>query len=248
MTSMQGASIQGVWAHLRRYAVALIFVMASTAAQGESAETVRDPFEGLNRSIFEFNLVVDRNLLRPISRGYRAVVPEPFQGAVSNILRALRAPVTVLGSLMQGNVEGAVAETMGVGMTIITLGFLNPIPEQPEDWGQTFASWGIGEGPYLVLPLIGPSSMRHTVGRVGDYFSNPITHIVRNNDWEAYGYARYGVGAVDERSKTLEASEDLEATSLDFYAVVRSLYWQNRQKLINNAGGSKAPPGRRASR
>lgn len=206
------------------------------------ADTPRDPYEQTNRDIFEFNLGLDRGVIRPVSRGYRTITPAPLRSGLSNALENLTEPQTLFNNILQGDAEAGwntfmrfmINTTVGLGglFDITTEGNFE---RRKEDFGQTLAVWGADSGPYLMLPLFGPSNTRDTAGKVVDIFTDPFGLV--------FGFVpavvRTGTGIIDDRSETIEASESLEATSLDLYATVRTLHFQNREFQIRN--GAPAP-------
>lgn len=213
------------------------------------AET-NDPLEPMNRAIFEFNLVVDKAVLRPVAQAYE-VLPDFVRNGVRNFLRNLRSPVILANDLMQGEVERA-GDTMGrfVFNTLVGGGLFDPASEagivyHEEDFGQTLAVWGVESGPYLMLPFLGPSTVRDTGGLVADHYMSPVTYWADNSsrDWAEYsGLILATANAIDTRSRNYQQLEDLEATSLDFYATVRSLYRQQRKTLIENRENGTVSP------
>ncbi len=208
-----------------------------------------DPIEPVNWGIWEFNLFVDKAIVRPVASVYD-LLPGGIKDGVRNFLRNLRTPIILANNLMQGDVDGAI-DTTGRFMTntIVGLGGVfdvaygngNGIEYRDEDFGQTLAVWGVGDGPYLMLPLLGPSNVRDALGMVPDYFLDPINWWAMNTDSDTpdyIGYGTLGLRVIDGRSRNVQQLEDLEATSLDFYATVRSLYKQTRTSQIENSGGT----------
>lgn len=201
----------------------------------------KDPLEPMNRAIFQFNEVADRVVLRPAAIGYRTVVPKGVRIGIRNFLDNLASPITILNALLQG--EGVRArDTFGrfLTNTVLGLGGLIDIasgagiPQHREDFGQTLAVWGVESGPYLVLPLLGPSSFRHGLGEIVDSTIDPAGYYIRDN-YELEGAAvRFAVDAIDWRANNLKTVDDLRKSSLDFYATVRSAYRQNRAHEIRN--------------
>ena len=214
-------------------------------AMAEFTKT-NDPFEPMNRAIFGFNLAVDKAVLRPLSIAYRDVVPRPGRDGVRNFLDNLESPVVFANDVLQGSAEraGTTAGRFAVNSTIGIGGLLDVaasfgLKHHDEDFGQTLGVWGFPEGPYLVLPLLGPSPPRDSVGLVVDYFVDPLAYVFDNNDVEWLSVVRYGVRTIDSHSRTVETLDEIETTSIDFYATMRSLYRQHRNDLIRN--GSPAP-------
>ncbi|MBM3516966.1 MAG: VacJ family lipoprotein [Alphaproteobacteria bacterium] len=229
----------------------IAFVLAAAAAcatppadPGARAEfdAVNDPFEPLNRAVFRFNVAVDDALIRPAAVVYRAVVPDPGQIMVHNFLTNLEAPVVFANDVLQGESERA-AITLSrflMNSTIGFGGFLDPatyagLERHNEDFGQTVAVWGAGDGAYLMLPLFGPSSPRDTAGLIVDHFLDPFAYIVDDGDHdEWFSVGRLALSAVDLRARHLEELDEIERTSIDFYATVRTLYRQRRAAEIRN--------------
>jgi phospholipid-binding lipoprotein MlaA len=211
-------------------------------------EDDNDPLEGLNRGIFEFNRVVDGVLIKPAAQIYRGVLPQPAQDSVRSFLRNLRSPVIFVNDLLQGDIHRA-GSTLGrfvVNTTVGVGGLFDPasglgMPFHDEDFGQTLAVWGVGEGPYLMLPLLGPSNPRDTVGLASEFFLDPVNIYLNNQDLEYLTYVRAGVRAIDARARSLDTLDELERTSLDYYAAIRSLYRQQRANEIRNNRSADEP-------
>jgi phospholipid-binding lipoprotein MlaA len=236
-----------IWALATVAGAALLSNVAMADESGAAkataqAETVHDPIEGVNRVIFDVNTFVDRYTLRPAAVVYRAVVPEPARDGIRNALDNLDSPVVFANDLLQGDFDRAGA-TMARFMINTTVGFGGifdvasevGVPDHDEDFGQTLGVWGLGEGPYLVLPLLGPSNLRDLTGRVVDTGLDPLTYV----DWEdanleAFPYLRTGLGVLDGRSRNIETLDNLEQTSVDYYAAIRSAYTQRRRDEIAN--------------
>ena len=196
-----------------------------------------DPLETLNRSINRFNNVLDRYLLKPIVHVYQAAVPEWGRERVGSFLRNLTEPVTVLNSALQGNSTNAfrsfwrftLNSTFGIG-GIFDIAQQAGLTETKEDFGQTIGVYGVGAGPYLVLPLLGPSSGRDAVGKVVDIFTNPFNYLLTQDELIAV----YSVNVIHSRSETLVLTDKINKTALDPYATMRSLYLQSRLDEIHN--------------
>jgi phospholipid-binding lipoprotein MlaA len=232
------------------------FVTACAApdTQVASAGDVYDPLEPVNRVIFDFNTAVDDVILEPVARGYAEVVPPPIQDGVTNFLRNLRTPVIFANEVLQGDWDGAenaaarffINSIAGLG-GFIDLAAYNGYEFQDEDFGQTLAVWGVGEGPYLVLPLLGPSNFRDTVGSVVDSSADPFNIIANQAEDGIWFLVGRGVlSAIDARARNLDAIEDIRENSLDYYASVRSIYQQFRNAQIRETeaevdGGAGAP-------
>lgn len=197
---------------------------------------ISDPLEPVNRAVFDFNLFIDGLLLKPLAGLYRDLVPPPVRTAVHNVTTNAAAPLVFVNDVLQGEPDRA-GETLGRFMlnTIAGLGGIIDVAKgeglhpHDEDLGQTLAVHGADEGIYLVLPLIGPSTTRHAVGRVGDYFLDPLRYVLDDGP----RLAITGADIIDSRSRTIDAIDEMQRTSIDFYAAVRSAYWQLRIKEIH---------------
>ena len=234
---------------------AVMAVLAACATHPEGSEAMaefaetNDPLEPLNRAIFDFNLVIGKALVRPVSIAYRDVIPRPGRNGVRNFLDNLESPVVLANDVLQGS-AGRAGTTVGrfaINSTIGIAGVLDlatdfGLARHDEDFGQTLGVWGFPEGPYLVLPLLGPSPPRDSVGLVVDYFVDPLTYVFHNNDVEWLSFVRYGTRAIDSRSRLVETLDEIERTSEDFYATIRSIYRQQRNDEIRNGEPSPMVP------
>lgn len=209
---------------------------------------INDPIEPFNRAVFSFNRGVDTVILKPLARIYRAT-PSAFQDGVNNVLANLRAPIVLMNDLLQGEFRRA-EQTVGRFVVNSTVGIMGVadvaaemgVPRHNEDFGQTLAVWGAAEGPYLMLPLLGPSNPRDTVGLAVDFLADPVNLWATNTDRDWILYSRTGMTAIDARARRYEEIDDLERNSLDFYAAVRSLYRQRRADEIGNGKGTANQP------
>jgi phospholipid-binding lipoprotein MlaA len=227
----------------------------SNTSQLDSAaeqEDFNDPLEDTNRKIFDFNQMVDRNVLVPVAKTYRTVLPDPVRDALRDFLRNLREPLIFVNDTFQGDFERAgrtfarftLNSTVGLAGFVDVVGRWGQIPYHEEDLGVTFGVWGIPEGPYLVIPVLGPSNPRDLVGQVGEGFGDPWTVLVTGNPYNLrwIPFVRGGVAGVDQRSRYIETLADIERTSLDYYATIRSLYRQRRAALIRHEKEQNLPP------
>lgn len=210
---------------------------ALDAEYGIAEETAYDPLEPMNRAIFAFNEVADTYVMKPVAIVYRDVVPEGGRTVVRNVLRNLSEPLVFANSLLQLDGEHALTSfwrftlnsTFGLlGMRDFATDF--GLNYRAEDFGQTLGSYGVGEGPYLVLPLLGPSNLRDLVGLAADYPLDAFDHVVEE-DWQL---VRTLTGAVDTREALLRPIDDIYETSLDPYATFRSGYAQRRRDAVAN--------------
>ena len=211
------------------------------AAARPRPPVTNDPLEGMNRAIFWFNDVVDTVLLRPLAVVYKAVLPDPAQNGVRNAMRNLRAPLDFANQLLQGDLNGAgvvlgrftINTTVGLAGLIDVAGE-NGLDYEYESLDQTLAVWGIPEGPYLVLPIMGPSSVRDAVGFAGEIYADPLTNWAQNTDRDWIVYTRAGLVGVSARADVLEPLDDLKRNSVDYYAAMRALYRQRRDGMIRD--------------
>ena len=222
-------------------ALAAAIVMAGCATQGGSPSE-RDPFEPVNRAVFEFNDNADRFVFKPVAEGYRFVLPDMVRTGIRNFFSNLRDPWIAVNQLMQGKVELALSDgwrfiantTFGLG-GIFDIATDMRLPKHNEDFGQTLGVWGVESGPYLVLPIWGPSNVRDGVGLIADAYSYlpwwipdwlDLTHRV------AWQNSLTALDFVNARANLLDASNILEEAALDRYSFVRDAYFQRRRNLI----------------
>ncbi len=217
---------------------------ATSQSQDQAYKTtgqISDPLEPLNRVIFVFNSAIDTILLEPIAKLYHFVTPDFAETAIQNFTRNLRTPVYAANNLLQGDIDGfgvssarfLVNSTVGLAGLFDVAG-QRGLKFEKEDFGQTLAVWGVGDGIYLVLPFMGPSSLRDTVGNGVDSFADPLRIYTENVDKEWIYYARNAVEIVDGRARLIDAIDDLKANSIDYYASVKSVYEQRRLALIHD--------------
>lgn len=207
---------------------------------------INDPLEPTNRAIFEVNLYLDRLILRPVAWTYRELVPEPPRQLVSNFLNNLRSPYTFGHDLLQGQFDRAgvtfarflINTTIGVAGMADVAGEIFGLEYHAEDAGQTLAVWGIGDGPYLMLPVLGPSNPRDAVGTGIDWLIEPVNWVLRENSAGELVWVRTGMDAVDKRQQVLDTLDSIEKSSLDFYAQIRSISRQRRLDEIRNRESS----------
>lgn len=200
-----------------------------------------DPAEPTNRAMFEVHEAIDRNVLQPVAEAYRDVIPQGIRIAIRNILGNLRTPVILASDLMQGEVSRA-RITLGRFMVNSTIGVLGiadiatslGVPGHTEDFGQTLAVWGVGEGPFLFVPLLGPSNPRDLVGQGVDLMINPLSYFGQGLLVDTAGWTQLGLTVVDTREALLDPIDQVRATSLDPYSTLRSAYRQRRGYEIRN--------------
>jgi phospholipid-binding lipoprotein MlaA len=218
--------------------------MPPTAENKEAVqewEQANDPGEPSNRGVFEVNQAIDHSVIKPAAEGYREYIPEVIRKGVRNFLTNMSEPWSFVNEVLQGEMERS-GVTLGRFVVNTTLGLLGTVDlmeerlgaHHEEDFGQTLAVWGVGEGPYVMLPLFGPSNPRDAVGTAVGFVFDPA-------NWAlgivapAYAMAsKTVVGGVDKREQYLDPMNDVEKASLDYYASLRSLYRQRRAELVRN--------------
>ena len=241
-----------------RFLIVIFFVISSTLAiagddgnlkiNGKSNNSieVKDCFEKVNRGIFAFNQVLDKVIFRPLAKGYR-MFPQPIRSGTSNALNNLSNVVTIPNNVLQGQFKDAginsarlvINTTLGIAGIFDVASYYGLNKLDKEDYGQTLGTWGVKEGCYFVLPVLGPTTIRDSLGSIvnfsgGDAWYNvTIANNTRHFENSDYYYSRLTAG-IDFRAKNLEAFDSLEENSLDLYASVRSLYLQDRKRKIEN--------------
>ena len=216
---------------------------------GAEFAALNDPAEPTNRAVFAINRGIDAVILKPVATFYRDYIPKFFQDRMNDVLDNLRSPVIFVNDLLQGEIDRAIA-TLARFVVNSTFGLagLNDLATaigmegHDEDFGQTLAVWGVPEGPYVMLPLFGPSNPRDTVGLVVDFLVDPFNAWAGNTNRDYAILSRTGARGVDQRAVHMEALDDIERTSLDYYASIRSLYRQRRAEEIRNGKPSATMP------
>ena len=206
-------------------------------------EEARDPLEPLNRAMFKVDAGVEKALVRPVIKGYRAVVPAGARDKVDNFVDNLRSPMTFANDLLQGEVSRA-GVTLGRILINTGMGFFGffdvaeklGLEPHSEDFGQTLAVWGLSDGPYVYIPLLGPSTVRDGFGFAVDSFAlDPLAWYDRGNGSQAWvQWASLGVTYIDTKDVTMDVLDELKKSSLDYYAALRSSYRQIRAKEVRN--------------
>lgn len=209
-------------------------------------QTVADPIAGFNRAMFTFNDKLYFWVLKPVASGYRAVVPTPLRIGVKNFFHNLLTPVRLVNCLLQGKAKAAGGElgSFAINSTVGILGLFNPAGEYPElnpppeDMGQTLGSYSIGNGFYIVWPFLGPSTLRDSVGYIGDWVINPVSFMQLVNidagefTSDTTNYVSYGVRVVNDTSFRIGDYETLKGAALDPYEMFRDAYIQNRMSKV----------------
>ena len=223
-----------------------ILLLASTEIKASE-----ECFEGTSRAIFKFNMGFDNVILEPIAKGYNKL-PEPIKNGTSNFTSNIATLLSIPNHLAQGNFKGAGNATASflINSTIGIIGLANPAEKmglnaQKEDVGQTLGSYGVGPGCYFVLPILGPTTVRDSVGMLADTFVDPFAHVTLREK-ELFGSSGNqldyltvkGTTAIDFRADNETNFDSLEKNSIDLYASFKSLYLQSRENKINNSSES----------
>jgi phospholipid-binding lipoprotein MlaA len=204
-------------------------------------DKINDPAEPTNREVFGFNQTLDRNVIKPVALAYQNNVPDGVRRGVHNFLTNLDEPLIGFNDILQANSERALTATTRfmINTTFGVVGIFDMagewgLPHHDSDFGQTFGVWGIGEGPYITLPIFGPSNPRDAAGLALTFAANPLTWM-SGTPALAAGFTRGATQGVDERERNLDTLDDLQRNSLDFYATLRSVYRQHREGMIEEA-------------
>lgn len=251
--------------HSKRFGLPLLLALGLSVALGACATRPpaddpdavaefrqnNDPIEPFNRGAFAVHNAIDRTVLQPVARGYRSVVPASVRTGVRNVLANLRTPVILANDILQGESKRAgetlgrfvVNSTLGVGGIFDVAGNRLGVRGHTEDFGQTFARWGIGEGPYLFIPVLGPSNPRDLAGFGVGIAADPLVWFGQGAVVDGLLWGRAGATAVDTREDLLDTTADVERSSLDPYSTYRSAYRQRRRAQIENRTGSDLPSG-----
>jgi phospholipid-binding lipoprotein MlaA len=201
-----------------------------------TARDPRDPLEPLNRTVYKFNDALDKAVTKPVAKGYRAVVPPPVRGGITNFFGNFRDVTTAVNNLLQLKVPRAASDVgrILVNSTVGILGFFDVasrlgLEKHDEDFGQTLGRWGVGSGPFVMLPLLGPSTARDTVGLVGDYFTDPEFYLFNHTP---ESYIVFGTRVINLRANLLAVEGVLDQSGLDQYTFLRDAYLQRRRNQI----------------
>jgi phospholipid-binding lipoprotein MlaA len=218
-------------------------------AERAAYDSANDPAEPTNRTIFAGNQFVDRNAVQPVARAYEDYVPGGVRKSIHNFASNLKEPAVAINDTLQGNFGRAwnTTQRFAINTTVGGAGLFDVAsdwdrPHHDADFGQTFGVWGIDTGPSVQLPIFGPSNVRDTVGKVGDFLADPL-NFIPGGTMATISSAGAGVGAVDGRAEMLSATDAIEKTSLDYYASLRSMQAQRRAAFVEE-GKAGGPTGR----
>ncbi len=222
---------------------ALVFLASMPAhaqvqklSQDDMVVQVYDPLEPMNRGLFRFSQVVDHLVLQPVAKTYRFVTPRPARTRVRNFFQNLGEPVNFVNAILQGDANQAFTtfwrfvlnSTFGLGGVFDNASQWG-LPYRAEDFGQTLGFYGLGSGPFLYIPIIGPSNFRDTTGLVADMFTDPVNYLE-----DTTVIVVNVADGIQRRESLLDITRDIENTSLDPYAAYRSAFTQKRRDLISN--------------
>lgn len=242
------ASVSAILAAL---AISACSSVPQTQAEKADLRAANDPIESVNRVVFDVNDFLDRLLIRPLAELYRAMIPPPLRDRVSGIVKNMSEPVIMANNMMQGDFTKA-GKTFARFMTNTTLGGAGMfevanhfnLPRQTGDFGQTLYSWGVGEGAYIVLPLLGPSNIRDAVGMGVDSVMSPWQYLAAMGSTmtkDTFTISSTVASGITRREENIEGMDALREGSLDFYAQMRSVYRQYRAKQLGASLASEVP-------
>jgi len=212
---------------------------------GCASQANKDPLEGVNRGIYKFNDIADRAVFKPVAKGYKAVAPTPVRTGINNFFNNLRTVTSILNNLLQFKLADAFSETgrFVINTTFGIAGFIDvagmdKVAVNKEDFGQTLGYWGVGNGAYLVLPFLGPSTVRDTTGLVFDTATTDAVHYTHNiGEIRLHNQLR-AAQFIDKRTELLDASDLVDEASLDPYAFMRDAYLQHRANAVEDGANS----------
>ena len=226
----------------------IAFLLIFTTFAHQNVKATEECFEGVSRTVFKFNMAFDNLIFEPVAKGFNKL-PEPLKKGTGNFTSNISTLLSIPNSLLQGNLSqvGHATGSFLINSTVGILGFLNPaeklgLKPHKEDVGQTLGAFGFGPGCYFVLPILGPTTARDSIGLLADTFVDPFAHVtIREN--ELFGisgndldyYSLKGTSAVDFRADNITNFESLEKNSIDLYSSMKSIYLQDRENKISNS-------------
>ena len=217
-----------------------------SSKKNNNQQVVKDCFESVNRVTFAFNQGLDKIIFKPLAKGYRKL-PQPIRSGTSNVINNLGNVVTIPNNILQGQMKDAsmnslrliINSTLGIAGIFDVASYYGIEKRDKEDYGQTLGTWGVGEGCYFILPVLGPTTVRDSIGSLANVAGGDAWYNVTvANDTQYFNEPDYYLtrllSGIDFRAKNLESLDSLENTSIDLYASIRSLYLQDRQRKIKN--------------
>ena len=230
--------------HIAAFAALLLAAGCSVPGPGGAPDGIHDPYEAVNRRNHELNQALDRAIVRPAGKGYTKVLPDPVEDTISNFAHNLSLPGTVVNNLLQGDIPGALQNTVRFAFnTVFGLGGIgDPAGElgiyaKETDFGETLHVWGVPEGAYVEVPVIGPSTERDAVGKVVDLFTNPLSYTLPSPE-KYYGTAAAAASKLGDRGRYSDTIDSILYESADSYAQSRLIYLQNRRFELGGEDGS----------
>lgn len=226
---------------IHRLKIAVLCSVLLAGCSSTDQDGAYDPFESVNRRVFEFNHSLDKGAALPAATYYKHALPDGLRTGLHNFLSNLNIPVTMANDLLQGDLTyaGYAACRLGVNTTVGILGIVDRAtdmgcPSREEDFGQTLGSYGVPGGPYMVLPLIGSTLPRDIAGKLAvDHYFNPISYLQYNGKTYV-GWGQNLIKVVDQRSRAVSSLREVERNSVDYYSAMRRLYMQRRNAAIHN--------------
>lgn len=242
--------------HYQRRLIAIAALVLTVALSGCASlggtgnQTPDDPLEPMNRVVFGANLALDKAIIKPAAKGYRAAVPQFVRDRIRSVIDNLLEPRIFANNVLQLRV-GSAGTTLArflINSTVGLAGMFDPASEQglskqSGDFGQTLYTWGVDSGPYLVLPFFGPTNFRDALGLGVDLYTTPLAHLVGGGDTgRAINLSVGTVDGIDLRSRNIESLDAIETNALDFYAQLRSIARQRREAQLREGRGLKDAP------
>ncbi len=234
---------------MKSFKLSLISVLILILSMNVSKSETSDCFESVNRAVFSFNMALDKIIFKPVAKGY-SYLPAPIQTGVKNATNNVSYLIQIPNQFLQGEFKKGINDTgrFIVNSTVGLLGLFDPASKigfkknENEDYGQTLGSWGVGQGCYLMLPVLGPSTLRDSVGKIGNTLLDPFylstvgdkELLLGNNLGDQTYWGETALDKTNWRAENLNNLDNLEKNSVDLYASVRSLYLQRREYLVNN--------------
>jgi phospholipid-binding lipoprotein MlaA len=223
--------------------IATVALLVGCAPTNELLRDDPDPLESYNRAMFAFNDAADKAVFKPVAQAYQTVLPDPVITSVTNFFSNLNDVVVLINDLLQFKLHQAAMDSSRIvfNTTFGVLGLFDvasrmELPKHNEDFGQTLGFWGFGEGYYIVLPLLGPSTVRDTFGLVGNFYTNPVTWAT---DSDAVEWSLWGLDLINRRAGLLRIERALADSQIDPYSFQRSAYLQQRRNLVYDGNPPK---------
>ncbi len=227
---------------------AVLLVASCASATNLDQHDPDDPYEGFNRAMFEFNMTLDKYILKPVAKGYRAITSEDVRERVRSAFNNIKEPISAVNQILQGEIKRSgvsvsrfvINSTLGLGGTFdVASGW--GLERHPDGFEETLAKWCVPSGDYLVLPFIGSTTPRAFAGEIVDSFTSPVYWLTEDSEDGIYAYSAYvAAKTIVNREAVLDLSDDLQRNSVDFYTTMKSAYIQNKSKLNSCSNESQA--------